>query len=73
MNSNTREEKPFDKPSKTPRDKFKSSGKRGVLVNLDLDVAERFYAFARANGTSPTKLARGLIEGFLKDNYSAQG
>lgn len=51
---------------KAPRDKFKTAGKRGVLVNLDLDVAERFYATARDEGTSPTKLARRLIVDHLK-------
>lgn len=46
---------------KTPRDKYVSKGVRGVLVNLPLDVAEAFYAKARAENSKPTAVARKLI------------
>ncbi len=50
---------------KQSRDKFKSKGLRGILVNLELDVAERFYSLAKKLGSNPTAQARGLIEEFL--------
>ena len=53
---------------KTPRDKYKSKGVRGVLVNLDLDTAEKFYELAKARGSKPTKVARELMVEWVKNS-----
>jgi hypothetical protein len=50
---------------KTPRDKYREKGVRGVLVNLPLDVADAFYAKARETNSKPTKVARELIVAWL--------
>lgn len=47
--------------AKAPRDKYKAKGVRGVLVNLDLALAEEFYKLARQDKLKPTKVARELI------------
>ena len=52
-------------PAKPKREKYKAKGVRAVLVNLDLDVAEKFYAAAKAAGKNPTKQARELILAWL--------
>jgi hypothetical protein len=55
------------KKHKTPRDKFVSKGLRGVLVNLDLALAEEFYRLARTSGSKPTKVARELISRWVEE------
>ena len=54
--------------AKAPRDKYKSKGVRGVLVNLDLELAAKFYALAKAQGSKPTKVARELLTEWVKNN-----
>lgn len=53
---------------KPARDKYKSKGVRGVLVNLELDLAAKFYELAKANGSKPTKVARQLVAEWVKAN-----
>jgi hypothetical protein len=49
---------------------------RGVLVNLDLAVAEVFYDLARSgkffNKKSPTAVARELIQEFVAKNSKVE-
>ena len=65
MSTVTKSEKVVEKTEKTPRDKYREKGVRGVLVNLPLDVAEAFYAKARETNSKPTKVARELIVAWL--------
>lgn len=58
------------KKHKTPRDKFVSKGLRGVLVNLDLALAEEFYRLARSSGSKPTKVARELISRWVTEQQT---
>lgn len=63
--TNTEKETSREEQKKNPRNKFKKKGVRGVLVNLELDVAERFYALTKKFGSNPTAQTRQLIEIFL--------
>lgn len=52
----------------TKEKKYNTKGVRGVLVNLDLELAEQFYALSRQSGKSASKKAKELIDQFVKDN-----
>lgn len=54
--------------AKAPRDKYKSKGVRGVLVNLDLELAAKFYELAKVRGSKPTKVARELLTDWVNSN-----
>jgi hypothetical protein len=50
--------------------KYNSKGVRGVLVNLELGVAEQFYTLSKQLNSSASRKAKELIEQFVKDHGS---
>ena len=55
-----------DAPKVTRR--YNKTGRRAVLVNLDLELAERYHAAVKSLGSNATKKTKELIEQFLAEN-----
>jgi hypothetical protein len=51
-----------------PNRKYSNKGVRGVLVNLELDVAEKFYKLSKTSGSSASRKAKELILKFVQEN-----
>jgi len=47
--------------------KYSSKGVRGVLVNLELNDAEKFYKLSKTSGSSASRKAKELILKFLQE------